>query len=186
MITIVTGIPRSGTSLIMQMLQKGGMEILTDNVREADESNPKGYFEYEKVKSLQTDSSWLLDGDGKAVKIIAQLLKYLLLQFEYKVIFIERNMEEILLSQQKMLKKMGQKTQSQNTILSNIFKKQIEDSKTWLETKTNISTLYIKHTDSIFHAQETANQINEFLGLNLNEKEMTRAVDKTLYRQRAG
>jgi len=186
MITIVTGIPRSGTSLIMQMLQNGGMEILTDNVRKADESNPKGYFEYEKVKSLQRDSSWLMDADGKVVKIIAQLLKYLPLQFEYKVIFIERNMQEILRSQQKMLQNLGQKTQSHNTVLSNIFQKQIEDSKKWLGAQKNISTLYIKHTDSIFHTQETAQQINEFLGLNLNEKEMTRAVDKTLYRQRAG
>jgi len=184
MITVVSGLPRSGTSLIMQMLQKGGMEILTDNARKADESNPKGYFEYEKVKALQRDSSWLQDGDGKAVKIIAQLLKYLPSYFEYKIIFIERNMEEILLSQEKMLEKMGQKTQSHNTVLSNIFKKQIEDTKKWLEFQNNISTLYITHRDAIFHALETAKQINEFLGFNLNEKEMMQVVDPSLYHQR--
>ncbi len=184
MITIVSGLPRSGTSLIMQMLQNGGMEILTDNTRKADESNPKGYFEYEKVKALQRDSSWIKDADGKAIKIITQLLKYLPLQFQYKVIFVERNIEEVLRSQQKMLENLGQKTQSHNIVLSNIFKKQIEDTKKWLEAQNNISTLYITHRDAIFHAPETAKQINEFLGLNLNEKEMTRAVDKTLYRQR--
>ncbi len=185
MITVVSGLPRSGTSLIMQMLQKGGMEILTDNVRQADESNPKGYFEYEKVKALQRDSSWLKNADGKAVKIIAQLLRYLPGEFEYKVIFIERVMEEIMNSQQKMLENMGQKTQSLNTVLSNIFRKQIEDTKKWLETQHNISTLYMTHTDAIFHARETAKQINEFLGFNLKEKNMMQVVDHSLYRQRA-
>jgi len=184
MITIVSGLPRSGTSLIMQMLEKGGMEILTDNVRKADESNPRGYYEYEKMKSLQRDSSWLVEADGKAIKVIAQLLKYLPQQFEYKVIFIERNIKEVLISQQKMLEKLGQKHPSNNDILSKVFQKQIADTQKWLERQNNISSLFLSYTDALFEQRATVENITSFLGLDLEMYAMINVIDQSLYRER--
>lgn len=184
MITIVSGLPRSGTSLIMQMLEKGGMEILTDNVRKADESNPNGYFEYEKVKALQRDSSWLGEADGKAVKVIVQLLKYLPPQYNYKIIIIERDIQEILRSQEKMLSKMGQKVSSNQEILKKVFEKQLENTKQWLLSHNNVSVLYLQHREVLFQPQHTAIKINSFLDLSLEADMMAQVVDLSLYRQR--
>jgi len=183
MITVVSGLPRSGTSLIMQMLEKGGLELLTDNVRKADESNPRGYFEYEKVKTLQRVASWLAEADGKAVKIIAQLLKYLPHTYDYKVIFIERNIDEVLQSQEKMLNTLGRKPQSNNDILAKTFRRQITDTKKWFEGQHNISALFISYNDAIFQQKKIAEDINTFLGLDLNIDAMENAVDRSLYRQ---
>src|SRR5205807_2541464 len=102
-ITIVSGMPRSGTSMMMQMLAAGGLEILTDNIRTKDENNPKGYLEYQKVKNLANDNSWMREGENKVIKVIAQLLQYLPSDYQYKVVFMERDMEEIIQSQQIML-----------------------------------------------------------------------------------
>lgn len=183
MITIVSGLPRSGTSLIMQMLEKGGMKILTDNVRKADENNPKGYYEYERVKALQRDSSWLPAAEGKAVKVIAQLLKYLPKEFEYKVIFIERNIEEVLISQQKMLESMGQKISSNKEVMKKVFENQLEETKQWLSSQDNISVLYLQHREVLYHPHATAEEISTFLNLSIKIDGMTQVVDMSLYRQ---
>ena len=119
MITIVSGLPRSGTSLMMQILKAGGMEVLTDGVRNADINNPRGYFEYEKVKSLQTDNSWLAEAENKVLKVITQLVHYLPLNFNYYVIVMKRKIDEIILSQNKMIDNLGsKKTQVDNNTLS--------------------------------------------------------------------
>src|SRR5690349_16306757 len=102
-ITIVSGLPRSGTSMMMKMLLAGGMEVLTDNLRAADDDNPRGYFEFEKVKKLGSESDWLKDAGGKAVKIVSAFLKHLPPQYNYKIIFMQRKMNEVLASQQQML-----------------------------------------------------------------------------------
>ena len=107
-ITIVSGLPRSGTSLMMQMLDSGGMEVVTDNIRPPDEDNPKGYYEFEKAKKIKEDPSWLKDMRGKAFKIVSMLLYDLPADEKYKVIFMKRNMDEILSSQNKMLERLGQ------------------------------------------------------------------------------
>ncbi len=103
MITIVTGLPRSGTSLMMKMLEVGGIPPLTDRARVADEDNPKGYYEFERVKKLPQDTSWLPEAEGKAVKMVSMLLYDLPKDRAYKIIFMRRQMEEILASQKKML-----------------------------------------------------------------------------------
>ena len=102
-ITVVSGLPRSGTSMMMKMLDAGGMEILSDEVRKADEDNPKGYYEFEKVKELEKDASWMGQAAGKAVKIISALLMHLPEEYSYRIIFMRRKMEEILKSQEQML-----------------------------------------------------------------------------------
>jgi len=109
-ITIVSGLPRSGTSMMMKMLEAGGMEILKDEIRKADEDNPAGYYEFEKVKELKKDVSWLENAKGKSVKIISSLLEHLPEKYTYKIIFMHRNMEEILNSQRQMLFRRGEAT----------------------------------------------------------------------------
>lgn len=102
MITVVSGLPRSGTSLMMQMLLEGGMPVLRDAGRPADEHDPRGYLEYRKVRSLKDDCSWLHDADGRAIKVVSQLLYYLPADFEYRDIFMRRDLDEVLQSQEKM------------------------------------------------------------------------------------
>ena len=106
-IVVVSGLPRSGTSMMMQMLEAGGMEVMTDGLRAADEDNLKGYFEYETVKALHTDRNWLPEARGKAVKIISELLKYLPETQTYRIIFLRRALEEVLASQDRMLVRRG-------------------------------------------------------------------------------
>ena len=106
-ITVVSGLPRSGTSMMMQMLHAGGHPCLTDDRREADADNPRGYFEYDKVKQLRTDCSWLPEATGKAVKIIAQLLSVLPTELDYKIIFMRRELDEVIASQNRMLDRQG-------------------------------------------------------------------------------
>ena len=104
-ITIVSGLPRSGTSMMMRMLEAGGMEVVTDNIRKANGDNPHGYFEFEKVKKIKEDSSWLDETFGKVFKMVSMLLYELPSDKNYKIIFMKRNMKEIMASQRIMLKK---------------------------------------------------------------------------------
>src|SRR5262247_1316470 len=108
MIVVVSGLPRSGTLLMMQMLQVGGMSLLTDALRSVDADNPNGYWEYEPVKRLQQDNSWIPKAEGKAVKVISALLQYLPPQHTYKIIFMQRPMQEVLVSQTVMLERRGE------------------------------------------------------------------------------
>ena len=135
-ITIVSGLPRSGTSMMMKMIQAGGIDPMTDNIRRADEDNPKGYFELEKVKELDKteDKAWLADAQGKVVKIISQLLKDLPPNFTYKVVFMRRKMKEILASQKQMLVRRGEPTDSiSDEELANLFNLHVSQVESWLE-----------------------------------------------------
>ena len=184
MITIVSGLPRSGTSMIMQMLANGGMEILTDNIRSADDNNPRGYYEYEKVKSLQKDNTWLKEADGKAIKVIAQLLHYLSPEFKYTIIFMERNFDELLLSQEKMLTNLGSVKRADPEILRKTYSKHVNQVKEWIAQALNTNALYLKYNDVINDPLKTAGEINYLLNGTLDEVKMASVVDKKLYRNR--
>ena len=106
-IIVVSGLPRSGTSLMMQMLDQAGIEVVTDNIRQADRDNPRGYYEFERVKKMKEDASWLPQLRGKAVKMISQLLYDLPESKQYRILFMERDFDEMLLSQEKMLARLG-------------------------------------------------------------------------------
>jgi len=184
-IVIVSGLPRSGTSMIMQMLQAGGVRLLTDDWRKPDEDNPKGYYELERVKTIKKDKSWLRKAQGKAVKIISFLLKYLPEDYNYQLIFINRDIKEILLSQRQMLmrrKKAVDKTSDRQ--LARSFRRHLKEIKDWLGRQTNIKTLYLDYRKIIADPMRSAQTINRFLGGNLDSKAMVAAVDKKLYRQR--
>lgn len=184
-ITIVSGLPRSGTSMMMRMLEAGGMEIVTDNIRKADDDNPRGYFEYERVKKLKEDGSCLDVCHGKAVKIISMLLFDLPSNRKYKVIFMRREMEEMLASQKVMLKRLGKKDDDiSDEAMAEKFQKHLRQVEAWLDQQQYLDVLYLTYNDVIADALEYANRVNEFLGRNLNVKKMVGAIETSLYRQR--
>ena len=178
-LVIVSGIPRSGTSLLMQMLRAGGVEILSDHQREADRSNPKGYFELEAVKSLAKDNSCLKNQTGKAVKVISSLLKYLPKDQNYKVIFINRNIQEIIRSQQKMLDKIVDKYPKS---LLKIFNKKAQRVKDWAENQPNIDICNFHYEDIIENPQKEVDRIINFLNAPLRKERMINVIDPSLYR----
>ena len=184
LITVISGLPRSGTSMLMQMLDAGGYPCLTDGVRQADADNPRGYFEYEKVKWLRRDCSWLSEAKGKAVKIIAQLIPFLPLQFSYRIIFMERDISEVLASQRKMLQRQGKSGGNLSDVqLHRIFERQVREVKGVLAQR-NIPTLDVAYSDALQRPAKIAEKIQAFLGKTLDVEAMAAAIDLNLYRQR--
>ncbi|MCA9920856.1 MAG: sulfotransferase domain-containing protein [Anaerolineales bacterium] len=185
-VTVVSGLPRSGTSMMMKMLEAGGIPPLTDHDRKADDDNPKGYFEFERVKKMdEGDVSWLVDAQGKAVKVISQLLKYLPVDYEYRVIFMRRNMDEILASQKKMLINRGEDpNKADDEEISALFEKHLQSVISWLRTQPNVSALYIHYTDMLTNPIPQVMQINQFMGGWMDTEAMASVVDPNLYRNR--
>jgi hypothetical protein len=185
-IIIVSGLPRSGTSMMMKMLESAGLAILTDNLRIADENNPKGYYEYERVKQLKAgDFDWLSAAQGKVVKIISALLEYLPNQYQYKIVFMRRNMDEVLSSQRQMLIRNGkQDDKVSDEKLAELYKNHLKEIETWLEQQPNMSILYVSYNQVLQDPQHNLKRINEFLGGNLDTQAMLQVVDQTLYRER--
>lgn len=178
-IVIVSGLPRSGTSMMMQMLNAGGLEILTDAKREADVSNPKGYFEYEPVMSLNRDNTWLYLCKNKVVKVVAPLLKFLDPKYRYKVIFMNRELSEIIKSQQKMI---GKNTENLPIQLFSSFTKQLNQVEVWKEREPSVELIYVNYKDVLENPDHTVDTISSFLGVKMNKKAMQKSVDKALYR----
>ena len=183
-ITVVSGLPRSGTSMMMQMLQTGGLPCITDELREADISNPKGYFEFEKVKGLRADNSWLPEAKGKVIKIISHLLSCLPPELNYKIIFMERDLGEVLASQRKMLANQGRGEENlSDERLGQIFAQQLRQVRKMLADR-QISTLFLGYKDVLEDPVEISTQLQAFLGNNLDQQAMRDVVDHNLYRQR--
>ena len=183
-ITVVSGLPRSGTSMMMQMLRAGGLTCLTDELREADISNPKGYFEFEKVKGLRANNSWLPEAKGKVIKIISHFLACLPPELNYKIIFMERDLDEVLASQRKMLVNQGQGEENlSDERLGQIFAQQLRQVKKMLADR-QISTLFLGYQDVLEDPVEISTQLQAFLGNNLDQQAMRDVVDHNLYRQR--
>lgn len=186
-ITVVTGLPRSGTSMMMKMLESGGMPVLIDHIRTADEDNPKGYYEFERVKQIETDQAWLADAGGKAVKMVAALLKHLPTNYRYRIIFMQRSIGEVLASQREMLRRRGEPADNlSDEEMAGMFAKHVEKIRSWLAQQHNMQVLYVQYGDVIERPAEQARLINEFLGNILDLAQMTETVDGKLYRQRQG
>ncbi len=187
MITIVTGLPRSGTSLMMQILKAGGMSILTDNIRLPDINNPKGYFEYERVKSLQKDNTWLHEAEGKVIKVIVQLLTYLPTEKKYAVILMERNPNEIILSQNKMIENLGGTKQNISMdILKNTFVNQYEKAEKYLSGNLSFNVFKVNYNELLTGKLEIIGALNKKLNLNLDFSPYVigKVIDTTLYRNK--
>jgi len=183
-ITIVSGLPRSGTSMMMGMLEAGGMGIMTDTIREADEDNPKGYFELEQVKQLETDSVWLKNAQGKVVKIISTFLRHLPSDYNYRIIFMLRNMQEILNSQKQMLLRRSEATDKiKDEEMGRIFSAHLKKMQQELPQQPNVEALFINYNKVIKEPTKHIKEINYFLGNILDENNMQSVISKRLYRQ---
>jgi hypothetical protein len=182
-IIVVSGLPRSGTSLMMQMLDRGGVEIVADRVRLADVDNPNGYCEFEPVKAIKRDATWLPATRGKAFKMVSQLLYDLPPSESYRILFMDRDMDEVLLSQEKMLTRLG-RTPPPREQMAKAYTIHLERLHEWLGRQANISNLRIRYSDLIARPRDLAERIRAFLGNAVDVKRMVQAVDPALYRNR--
>ncbi|MFO7539424.1 MAG: sulfotransferase domain-containing protein [Chloroflexota bacterium] len=185
-IIVVSGLPRSGTSMMMKMLEAGGIPPLTDKQRTADADNPQGYYEFERVKQLDKgDSDWLPQAKGKAVKVISALLKHLPAAYGYKVIFMERHMPEILASQHKMLvRRQEEADKVDDAQMAALFQKHVSEIKEWLPAQPNFELLSIHYSDVLQDGWSQIQAVNQFLGGHLDEEAMANVIDPDLYRNR--
>jgi hypothetical protein len=185
MIVVVTGLPRSGTSLMMQMLAAGGFPILTDGVRGADEDNPRGYFEFELVKRLPVDASWLAQAEGRALKVIHALTKYLPPGYEYRTIVMRRAIEEVLASQSQMLNRAGKASAGDEKKLAAAFEAQMTETVESMRRQPNFRVLQMPYKNLLDAPLREAERVIDFLSVSLNGNAMASVVDPSLYRQRS-
>ena len=186
-IIVVSGLPRSGTSMMMKMLEVGGLPPLVDHIRTADLDNPKGYYEFERVKKLpEGDHAWLVDARGKVVKVIAMLLLHLPATYTYRVIFMRRAMPEILASQRKMLINRGEDPDNiGDEEMARIFNGHLRQVNAWLTNQPNLEHLDVKYSQLVDGSRlEDIERINQFLGGELDVRKMKEVVDPDLYRHR--
>jgi hypothetical protein len=186
-IIVVSGLPRSGTSMAMKMLEAGGVPLLTDEIRRADESNPRGYFEFERVKQLDKhgDLSWLPQARGKAVKIISMLLTWLPETYDYRVIFMQRNLDEVVASQDQMLVRRGEFGDATvNDVTRRDYAQHLENVNRFISNRKCFRSLPINYADAIEHPAAEARRISEFLGGGLDVARMAAVADRALYRNR--
>jgi hypothetical protein len=187
-IIVVSGLPRSGTSMAMQMLAAAGVPIVSDGLREPGEDNPRGYLEDSRVKALHKEGEtgeWLAEAKGKAIKIVSFFLKYLPAENDYRVIFMRRDLTEILSSQRKMLERRGEKGDTGDEQLYDLWRTHLQDVDHLLEGSSHIAALDVAYRDVIESSREQAQRIRDFLGMDLDVDAMVRAVDQSLYRNRA-
>jgi LPS sulfotransferase NodH len=183
-ITIVSGLPRSGTSLMMQMLAAGGMTLLTDHERQPDIDNPRGYCEWEPIKLLPKEPHRIDEADGKAVKVITQLLLSVPTGRNYKLIFMERPLPEVLASQDEMLKRRGSAQPVDPALLTAAFRDHMKEVVAWLEHREDIPVCRMGYRKVLSDPVGAAKTVRDFLGLDLNVEAMAAQADSALYRNR--
>ena len=185
-IIIVSGLPRSGTSMMMKMLEAGGQPILTDNLREADVNNPNGYYEFERVKQLpEGDYGWALDAKGKVVKIVTGLIMHLPSDYNFKVVFMQRAMKEVLSSQKKMLGRLGREDDKvEDEKMKKIYQEHLKQVNAWIAKQPNIEVLYVNYNTMIGDPLDSLKKVNEFLGGGMDVNVMAGVVNRELYRER--
>ncbi len=186
-IVVVSGLPRSGTSMAMKMLEAGGFEVVSDGLRTADQDNPKGYFEFEPVKDLaqSDDKGWLKGARGKAVKIISHLLRQLPPSHNYQVIFMRRDLREVLASQAKMLERRGEASATDDERMTELFESDLWRAGYLLKRSPWFDVLEVDYAEVIRDPQAQARRIAAFLDSSVDPARMAAAVDPNLYRNRA-
>ncbi len=185
-IIVVSGLPRSGTSMMMRMLAAGGIEPLSDAVRAADEDNPLGYFEFERVKGLPGDTGWLDQAEGKAVKVISALLEKLPCKRHYKVLFVERDLAEVLASQRRMLIRRGRHTDAGGDgRMASLFEKHLASLRARLAMRGDMQVEFVRYDEVIADARGAARRLAVFLDCAFDETAAAAAVSPALYRQRS-
>lgn len=185
-IYVVSGLPRSGTSMMMKMLEAGGLSALTDNIRTADDDNLQGYYEFERVKAMKDgDTGWVGEAQGKVIKVISALLESLPAGYHYKVIFMEREMMEILASQRKMLERRGKPgNPAEDGKFAELYGKHLEKIKAWLARQENMEVLYVRYNEMLKAPAALAGGVAEFLGIPVDVRAMSEVPQEQYYRQR--
>lgn len=184
-LNIVSGLPRSGTSMVMQMLAAAGLPILTDGPREADEDNPRGYYEFEQVKSLHEDITWLKNSLGRVVKIVAPVLRYLPTNIPCRIVLIERNLDEILTSQFKMIERRGEAladTPERLKRMKQEYFRLMLSLRSQLRERNDTPILYLRHDAVVVRPLEAAERLNRFFGGSLDLTAMAAEVQPKLHR----
>ncbi len=192
MITIVSGLPRSGTSLMMQMLEAGGLAIASDDVRSPDPDNPRGYYELEAVKRIRKDAGFLDEAEGRVVKIVAPLLPALPDRFDYRILFMERDLDEVLASQRTMLERSGRADGGgDDEAMRRALEGELARLKSWLAGRTNVRTLFVAHAELLADPEAVVAKLVAFLaetgeGVDpVRVRAMVDVVDPQLHRHRA-
>jgi hypothetical protein len=184
-VIVVSGLPRSGTSMMMKMLAEGGLPVLTDAIRSADEDNPNGYFELEQVKQLaEGQNTWLANAHHKLVKVISALLEHLPPQHQYKILFMERQIPEILASQHKMLARRNETSKVSDAEMEAQFQEHLKAIKYWLARQPNMEVLYVDYNRMMANPDQYVGKIAEFVGLPLDVDKMRAVPNERLYRNR--
>ncbi|MBJ20711.1 MAG: sulfotransferase family protein [bacterium] len=202
-IVVVSGLPRSGTSMMMQMLEAAGLSLLTDGARPPDPDNPLGYFEFEPVRKLPTDASFLAEAVGRVIKVVAPLLFLLPSDYEYFVVLIERELDEVLASQHEMLARLGERTSAeQEAALRAAFEGSLRAARDWIAREEGVRACFVSHATIVESPERAARDVLRFLEVNSNlasglvrggagdggEEEiverMISVFDDSLYRQR--
>jgi len=184
-IVVVSGLPRSGTSMMMKMLEQGGLQVVTDSLRTADDDNPNGYYEFETVKQMPSgQTAWLDGAQGKVVKVISALLEYLPSKYHYKVIFMERAIGEVLASQKKMLVNRQEESTISDAEMQDQFQKHVTAAKYWLARQPNISVLYVDYNKMLAVPDPLCQTIADFLDMGLDVDKMRAVPNERLYRNR--
>ena len=190
-VVVVSGLPRSGTSMMMKMLDAGGIPVVIDGIRGADRDNPKGYYEFERVKQLDKgDTAWVADAQGKAVKVISALLQHLPDDQEYRVIFMERNIDEVLASQRKMMQNRGEGDDVAggedvpDAEMAALFARHVDQVQAWMVQQPNVRVLHIDYNALLADPAPFVARLHDFLPFALDTAAMTAVVDPDLYRNR--
>ncbi|MET0659719.1 MAG: sulfotransferase domain-containing protein [Steroidobacteraceae bacterium] len=186
-VIVVSGLPRSGTSMLMKMLHAGGIAIHTDHERRADEDNPEGYFEFERVKELAnaTDKSWVRQARGKALKVISHLLKELPDDNFYLIILARRDLQEVVASQNIMLTRRGQPNPVADAEAEALYRKHLIHVTMHTNERPNMELLTVHYRELLTEPRRSAEQISRFIGARLDLQAMATVVDPRLYRNRA-
>jgi hypothetical protein len=186
-IVVVSGLPRSGTSMMMRMLEAGGLPVVADGRRSADDDNPLGYFEDERVKALASDPdrSWVAEARGKAIKVISRLLPELPSTETYKVVFMRRELDEVLASQARMLERRGLAAGAEDGRIRALFEKDLERTQELLRRAPHMQALEVRYSEVVRAPREAAERVAQFLGRDLDTELMAGAVSASLYRNRS-
>jgi len=178
-VIIVSGLPRSGTSMLMNILSKGGVNVLIDNERKADEFNKFGYFEYNLTRNINESNDWISEAKNMALKVVSPLLYYLPLDYKYKIIFMNRNIETIISSQIKMLERTGYSNLTTLNHTAESYETHLTEIKDWLTRNKNFETLYIDYENIVNCPLNQCILVSSFLNRNLNINSMTKVVKRT-------
>jgi hypothetical protein len=186
-IVVVSGLPRSGTSMMMRMLEAGGVPVMSDGARTADVDNPKGYYELERIKHLEKemDKTYLHEARGKAVKVISFLIKHLPDEHDYRVVFMRRDLDEVLVSQKKMIDRLASADAAADAeVMKEAFRNDIARVRVFCRTRPNFELCEVQYKEAIADPAAACRRVSAFLGDRLDEAAMRAAIDASLYRNR--